>query len=200
MFPEAQFALRFDTAESLEINPSFLKPCGQILAAICLLFPAGMWMIKGGAIDSKYGEATIVFGWIACTYIAMAAACRFLYLLQGDRATLKLSPGGLSCQSDILIVIPWSAVVDVSKLRVQRRTLFQSYSLNTSTIQLKLQSDNYQKPTNMARATRLFWFKFFAEPRCVYISSTSYQASYADLYTAIYAYARTHNPALGARS
>lgn len=177
---------KFDTSTTLNIKSSIPKILGIIVIGFVFLGGA-VWLILGGAVE-KMGELTIIIGWAGAILCAITLPIRFQRLFFSANVRLVLTPRGLLDTRAFASEIPWSVLTGISKWTYQ----------GTSLLLIEMRSDDFDKLelTRVVRIGRSGNKKMLGRD-CIPISSSDLNISFADLETAIKAYALAHNPAIG---
>jgi len=209
MFPEPRNSLRFDTSERLTIKPSIMKSIGTIMLSLCSV-AFGVWLARGGAIETRLGVLSIPLGWIFFTLFSGVAVLTLIHVLHGRKAKLILSPSGLRYPPTYSIEIPWSSITAVSRWKYtsRHRGFFTSEPVPSSLVQLQMRPDDFSvlhstwtKTTRFLERLRcILQISKPIEKDCTFISSSNLQVSTSELFTTIYAYAQAHSPAVAART
>lgn len=115
-------AMPIDTSATVQFKRSGWKLFGFVLIGLVSL-AIGIWLIRGGAVDGRYGEFSIVLGWISAPLFALCTLIPMGGLLFGEREPVTISPNGLLDTRLSSSEIPWSAIAGLSQWKRKRTSL-----------------------------------------------------------------------------
>jgi len=101
------------TLDHIAIQRSVSKLIG--LVAIGAAFVAiSVWMINGGATDTRYGELSVYLGWLGAVFFGTCLILWMCRLIFGHHKPVELSPQGFWDKRTLTHEVPWSAVSRIS--------------------------------------------------------------------------------------
>lgn len=155
--------------ENSRVGRSVFKTAGAF-ATVVGLVAIGVWLIQGGAVDSR-GEISVFVGWLTTIVCGIGLLILFGRLLFGGRYPLQLSAQGFLENSLLKKEVPWNAVSRISIVSNRRTPLLR--------IQISDQDFLNQHLTFLGRVTRCLNYPFGRDE--IYVSSVGLDASFSEL-------------------